>query len=102
MMVDAAGLARCQCEALCAKAEQALAGEQCWDVSTQTNEDVIDVCTAEAILAEAVQIGECDAACAASAQKASDATRQIMAEAIDEEDPAEELRSTASQWFGSL
>ena len=25
-----------------------------------------------------------------------------MAEAIDEEDPAEELRSTASEWFGSL
>ena len=66
---DAANFARCLCEALCADgdadradSEQAPLAKhailEVEDVSTQTTEDMIDVSTAEAMMAEAVQIND--------------------------------------------
>ena len=65
---DAAGFARSLCEALRAEPEQAAAAcqwETQWeavneeeDVSTQTTEDMIELSTAEAMLTEAMKIGD--------------------------------------------
>jgi len=90
---DAADFAMCLCEALRADSdradsEQASTVQQAIleveDVSTQTTEDMIDVSTAEAMMAEAVQIiRECDAAFEAAVRTAHETARKILAKAIE-------------------
>jgi len=54
---------------------------------------------AEEVLEEEIEEAEASVEVLEEVEEEADLA---MAEAIDEEDPAEELRSTASEWFGSL
>ena len=54
---------------------------------------------AEEVLEEEVEEAEASVEVLEEVEEEADLA---MAEAIDEEDPAEELRSTASEWFGTL
>ena len=57
------------------------------------------VAKADEVLEEEVEEAEASVEVLEEVEEEADLA---MAEAIDEEDPAEELRSTASEWFGSL
>jgi hypothetical protein len=54
---------------------------------------------AEEVLEEEVEEAEASVEVLEEVEEEADLA---MAEAIDEDDPAEELRSSASEWFGTL